>query len=301
MSAAGPPQGARPPGGVRRAATLGGKPSASTRTMAPGTIAVWTLLLLGGIVMVMPFVYMLAASFKFNHEIYELSLLPREATLDNYRRLFERSGFPRWFGNSLLIATVTTASVLFFDSLVGYTLAKFRFRGRYLVFIAILSTLMIPTEMLVLPWYSMARSFGWLDTYWGVAFPGLMTGFGTFLMKQFFEGVPDDLLDAGRLDGLNEFQVWWQVALPLVTPALSALAIFTFLGNWTAFLWPLIAITDRNLYTLPVGLASFSGEFQTEWEMVMTGASVATIPTILVFLLLQRYIIRGISLAGLKA
>ena len=189
--------------------------------------------------------------------------------------------------------------MLFFDSLVGYTLAKFRFRGRYLVFVAILSTLMIPTEMLVLPWYSMAKTFGWLDTYWGIAFPGLMTGFGTFLMKQFFEGVPDELLDAGRLDGLNEFQVWWQVAMPLVTPALSALAIFTFLGNWTAFLWPLIAITDRNLYTLPVGLASFSGEFQTEWEMVMTGASVATIPTILVFLLLQRYIIRGIvALAG---
>jgi len=271
------------------------------RKTAPGHIAAWTLLLLGGIVMVMPFVFMLAASFKYNNEIYELSLLPHEPTLDNYRRLFERSGFLRWFGNSLLIGTLTTASVLFFDSLVGYTLAKFRFRGRYLVFVAILSTLMIPTEMLVLPWYSMARTFGWLDTYWGVAFPGLMTGFGTFLMKQFFEGVPDDLLDAGRLDGLNEFQVWWQVAMPLVAPALSALAIFTFLGNWTAFLWPLIVITDRNLYTLPVGLASFSGEFQTEWEMVMTGASVATIPTILVFLLLQRYIIRGIAMAGLKA
>jgi multiple sugar transport system permease protein len=111
----------------------------------------------------------------------------------------------------------------------------------------------------------------------GDRFPGLMTGFGVFLMKQFFEGVPDELLDAARIDGLNEFQVWWQVAMPLVTPALSALAIFTFLGNWTAFLWPLICITDRNLYTLPVGLASFSGEFQTEWEMVMTGASVATI------------------------
>ena len=272
-----------------------------TRRMAPGHVTAWTLLFLGGIVMVMPFVYMLAASFKFNNEIYELSLLPREPTLDNYRRLFERSGFVRWFMNSLVIGTVTTASVLFFDSLVGYTLAKFRFRGRYLVFVAILSTLMIPTEMLVLPWYSMAKNFGWLDTYWGIAFPGLMTGFGTFLMKQFFEGVPDDLLDAGRLDGLNEFQVWWQVAMPLVTPALSALAIFTFLGNWTAFLWPLIVITDRNLYTLPVGISSFSGEFQTEWEMVMTGASVATIPTILVFLLLQRYIIRGIALAGLKA
>ncbi len=167
------------------------------RRMAPGSIVAWTLLFLGGIVMVMPFAYMLGASFKLNNEIYELSLLPREPTLDNYRRLFERSGFPRWFMNSLLIGTVTTASVLFFDSLVGYTLAKFRFRGRYLVFVAILSTLMIPTEMLVLPWYSMARNFGWLDTYWGVAFPGLMTGFGTFLMKQFFEGVPDDLLDAG--------------------------------------------------------------------------------------------------------
>ena len=272
-----------------------------TRRIAPERVITWTLLFLGGIVMVIPFAYMLGASFKPNNEIYELSLLPHEPTLDNYRRLLERSGFPRWFGNSLLVGTVTTASVLFFDSLVGYTLAKFRFRGRYLVFVAILSTLMIPTEMLVLPWYSMAKTFGWLDTYWGIAFPGLMTGFGTFLMKQFFESVPDDLLDAGRLDGLNEFQVWWQVAMPLVTPALSALAIFTFLGNWTAFLWPLIAITDRNLYTLPVGLASFSGEFQTEWEMVMTGASVATIPTILVFLLLQRYIIRGIVLAGLKA
>jgi len=267
----------------------------------PAKVVTWTLLLLGGIVMVIPFAYMLGASLKLNNEIYEFSLLPRAPTLDNYRRLFERSGFLRWFVNSLLIGTAVTASVLFFDSLVGYTLAKFRFRGRYVVFVAILSTLMIPTEMLVLPWYSMARTFGWLDTYWGIAFPGLMTGFGVFLMKQFFESVPDELLDAARLDGLNEFQVWWQVAMPLVTPALSALAIFTFLGNWTAFLWPLIAITDRNLYTVPVGLASFSGEFQTEWEMVMTGASVATIPTIIVFLLLQRYIIRGIALAGLKA
>ncbi len=269
--------------------------------MAPAGIVAWTLLFLGGVAMMMPFVYMLSGSFKPNNEIYELSLLPHEPTLDNYRRLFERSGFLRWFANSLLIGTVTTASVVFFDSLVGYTLAKFRFRGRYLVFVAILSTLMIPTEMLVLPWYSMAKNLGWLDTYWGIAFPGLMTGFGTFLMKQFFEDVPDELLDAARLDGLNEFHVWWQVAMPLVVPAMSALAIFTFLGNWTAFLWPLIAISDRNLYTLPVGIASFSGEFQTEWEMVMTGASVATIPTILVFLLLQRYIIRGIALAGLKA
>ena len=266
----------------------------------PGRIVVWTFLFLGGALMVMPFVYMLSTSLKQNVEVYQLSLLPRAPTLANYRRLAAASGFPRWFLNSLVIAVLTTLSVLFFDSLVGYTLAKFRFRGRRLVFLAILSTLMIPTEMLVLPWYVMSKNLGWLDTYWGIMFPGMMTGFGTFLMKQFFESVPDELLEAGRVDGLGEFQIWWRIAMPLVGPALSALAIFTFLGNWTAFLWPLISTTKRELYTLPVGLASFSGEFQTEWEMVMTGASVATVPMLLVFIVLQKYIIRGVMLAGLK-
>ena len=270
------------------------------RRIAPGSIATWTLLFLGGIVMVMPFVYMLSTSLKSNAEVYELSLLPRAPTLANYQRLAGASGFPRWFLNSLAIAVVTTASVLFFDSLVGYTLAKFRFRGRRLVFVAILSTLMVPTEMLVLPWYVMSKNLGWLDTYWGIMFPGMMTGFGTFLMKQFFESVPDELLEAGRVDGLGEFQIWWRIAMPLVGPALSALAIFTFLGNWTAVLWPLIAITNRDLYTLPVGLASFSGEFQREWEMVMAGASVATLPVLLLFVLLQKYIVRGVMLAGIK-
>jgi multiple sugar transport system permease protein len=271
-----------------------GSPGRPTRAI------VWTLLLLGGVLMVMPFVYMLSTSLKQNVEVYELSLLPRAPTLANYRRLAAASGFPRWFLNSLVIAVLTTVSVLFFDSLVGYTLAKFRFRGRRLVFLAILSTLMIPTEMLVLPWYVMSKNLGWLDTYWGIMFPGMMTGFGTFLMKQFFESVPDELLEAARVDGLGEFGIWWRIAMPLVGPALSALAIFTFLGNWTAFLWPLISTTKRELYTLPVGLASFSGEFQTEWEMVMTGASVATLPMLLVFIALQKYIVRGVMLAGLK-
>jgi ABC-type glycerol-3-phosphate transport system permease component len=266
----------------------------------PGRIVAWTCLFLGGVVMVLPFITMLATSLKDNSEVYELSLLPHHPTLDNYAALFAKTAFLRWFASSLLTATATTLSVLFFDSLVGYTLAKFRFRGRGIVFIAILSTLMIPTEMLVIPWYIMAKTMGWLDTYWGIIFPGLMTGFGTFLMRQFFATVPDDLIAAARLDGLNEFQIWWQVALPLVTPALSALAILVFLGNWTAFLWPLIVTSSKSLYTIPVGLAAFSGEFQTEWEMVMTGASVATLPVLLVFILLQKYIISGMMLAGLK-
>jgi len=261
---------------------------------------VYVLLALGGIIMIFPFVWMIATSFKQPWDVYNLSIIPPEVTFNNYIRLLEGSNFPRWFFNSFVVGTLVTFSVLFFDSLVGYTLCKFNFKGKNIIFILILSTLMIPTEMLVIPWYIMSNKLGWVNTYWGIMFPGIMTGFGTFLMRQFFQGVPDELLDAARIDGLNEFQIWWKVAMPLVKPAISALAIFTFLGNWNAFLWPLIVISKTELYTLPVGLAFFSGEFQTEWEMVMTGASVATIPVLIVFLIFQKQIIKGIALSGLK-
>jgi len=266
----------------------------------PGRIIAWTLLFLGGIVMVTPLLFMLSTSLKDASQVYDLRVIPQAPTLDNYFEILSDGRFTRWFINSMIVAVIVTVSNVFFDSLVGYTLAKFRFRGRYIVFIAILSTLMIPTEMLVLPWYLMASQFGWLDSYWGIMFPGMMTAFGTFLMKQFFEGVPDDFLEAARIDGLNEFTIWWKIAMPLVTPALSALAIFTFLGNWTAFFWPLIVTTSADLYTLPVGLSSFAVEQSIQWEKIMTGASIATLPTLVIFLLLQRYIVRGVMLAGLK-
>jgi len=267
---------------------------------APGRIVAWLLLLAGGLLMLTPLLFMFSTSLKDSADIYDLRLIPTAPTLDNYKTVLSDGRFLRWFWNSLAIATIVTLSNVFFDSLVGYTLAKFQFRGRYLVFLAILSTLMIPTEMLVIPWYVMAKNFGWLDSYWGIMFPGMMTAFGTFLMKQFFETVPNDFLEAARVDGLNEFAIFWRIALPLVTPALSALAIFTFLSNWTAFIWPLIVTTSKELYTLPVGLASFAVESQIQWELIMTGAALATLPTLTVFLLLQRYIVRGVVLAGLK-
>ncbi|TQI74308.1 carbohydrate ABC transporter membrane protein 2 (CUT1 family) [Bosea sp. AK1] len=266
----------------------------------PGRIITWLLLFGGGLLMVTPLVFMFATSLKDSSEIYDLAFFPAHPTLGNYVTVLSDGRFLRWFANSFGIATAVTLSNVFFDSLVGYTLAKFQFRGRYLVFIAILSTLMIPTEMLVIPWYVMAKNFGWLDSYWGIMFPGMMTAFGTFLMKQFFETVPNDFLEAARIDGLNEFAIFWRIAMPLVTPALSALAIFTFLSNWTAFIWPLIVTTSKELYTLPVGLTSFAVESQVQWELIMTGAALATLPTLTVFLLLQRYIVRGVVLAGLK-
>jgi len=265
-----------------------------------GQIIRWTLLFLGGILMVMPIVYMLSTSLKWPHEVYNVNLWPEEPTLENYTFVLEDGRFYGWMINSTVIAIITTISNVMFDSLVGYTLCKFRFPGRYIIFIAILSTLMIPTEMLVIPWYLMSQQFGWLDTYWGIMFPGLMTAFGTFLMKQFFETVPDDFIEAARIDGMNELQIWWTVAMPLVRPALAALAIFVFLGNWTAFIWPLIVTNSWDMYTLPVGLSTFGDEADVAWELIMTGAAISTIPTLVVFLIFQRFIIQGVAMAGLK-
>jgi len=277
------------------------KPAATFgANIRPGRIVAWTLLLIGGLIMVTPLLFMFSTSLKTAGQVYDLRIIPAAPTLENYVKVLSDGRFMRWFFNSSFVAVTVTLSNVFFDSLVGYTLAKFEFRGRYLIFLAILSTLMIPTEMLVIPWYLMSSQLGWLDSYWGIMFPGMMTAFGTFLMKQFFDTIPNDFLEAARIDGLNEFQIWWKVAMPLVTPALSALAIFTFLGNWTAFFWPLIVTTSRELYTLPVGLSSFAVEQSIQWEMIMTGAAIATLPTLIVFLVLQRYIVRGVMLAGLK-
>jgi multiple sugar transport system permease protein len=265
------------------------------------TIALYTGLTVLGVVMVFPFLWMISTSFKEPADIYTLSLLPTRPTLNNY--VIALTGFPfaRWFANSLLVAGATTLSVAFFDSLTGYVLAKLEFPFKTVIFVVILCTLMVPTEMLVIPWYILSVDYHWTDTYWGIMFPGVISAFGVFLMRQFMQTVPNELLDAGRIDGLGEFGLYWRVALPLVRPAMAALCILTFLGNWNAFLWPLIVIQDPLLRTLPVGLSQFSyGEAGSRWELIMTGASIATIPVLIGFAIFQRQIIRGVALTGLK-
>ena len=257
------------------------------------------LLTLGSIVMLFPFLWMLLTSLKPLSEIFNLSLLPEDPTLANYRDILFDSPFPKWFWNSLVVAGITTLSVLFFDSLVGYTLAKLAFPGKKIIFVLILSTLMVPTEMLMIPWDDMSARFGLINTYTGLLFPGLMTAFGIFLTRQFFETVPDELLDAGRIDGLSEFGLFWRVALPLVRQALAALAILTFLGNWNAFLWPLIVTQDRSMYTIPVGVALFSGEAGSQWNLITAAASLSVFPVLIVFAFFQRQIIEGAVRSGI--
>jgi multiple sugar transport system permease protein len=260
----------------------------------------YLILLIGGLGMIFPFIWMAVSSIKQASDIYNISLIPKNPTLDNYREVLQNTEYVRWFLNSLIIATVTTASVAFFDSLAGYTLAKFNFPGRSFIFIAILSTLMVPTEMLVIPWYVLSIEMKWTDSYWGIMFPGVISAFGVFLMRQFFSGVPNDLIDAARLDGFSEFRIFWKIALPLVKPAVAALCIFTFLGNWNAYIWPLIVTRSEEMRTLPVGIAFFSSEAASAFHLIMAAASLATIPVLLVFIIFQKQIIKGITLTGLK-
>lgn len=254
----------------------------------------------GALIMVFPFVWMLLTSFKTLPEIFSLTWLPERPTLANYIEILTEYPFGRWFLNSVISATVTTLSVLVFCSLTGYTLAKLDFPGKGVVFLIILATMFVPTEMLVLPWYSWSVRFGWVDTYWGIMFPGMMSAFGVFLMRQFFQVVPKDLLDAARVDGLSEFGVFWRVALPLVKSSLAALAILSFLGNWNAFLWPLIVTSRADMFTLPVGVAMFSGEAGLHWNLITAGATLSVFPVLIVFAVFQRHIIETIALSGVK-
>ena len=277
------------------------KSSAVRRPANMGQILRWLLLFIGGVLMVMPIAYMMSTSLKWPHEVYNLKLIPDEPHLENYTFVLEDGRFFGWFWNSIIIATITTISNVLFDSLVGYALCKFRFPGRYIIFIAILSTLMIPTEMLVIPWYLMSQAFGWLDSYWGIMFPGLMTAFGTFLMKQFFETVPDDFIEAARIDGLNELQIWWTVAMPLVRPALAALAIFVFLGNWTAFIWPLIVTNSPETRPLTVGLSIFGApENGVDISVISAATLMSVAPLLIAFLIFQRQFVQAFLRAGIK-
>ena len=254
--------------------------------------------------MIVPFMWMISTSFKPEKEILRRNVFPVEPTLDNYSDVINKTDLPLWYKNSFIVAVMSTVSVAFFDSLAGFVFAKYNFPGKRPIFIIFLTSLMVPTEMLLIPWFIMSSNppigATWVDTYWGIAFPGVITASGIFLMRQFMQGVPDELLDAGRIDGVSEFGLYWRVAVPLSLPAIGALCIFNFLGNWNAFIWPLIATTRSEMFTLPVGIQQFSSEADTPWNLIMTGASLSVVPLLIVVIIFQRYIIEGIALTGLK-
>ena len=272
---------------------------------ALGQAAVYGLLTIGALAMVLPFAWMVSTSLKPYEEAYTSAFFPSRVSFDAYVDAWAsnriQSMFPRWYLNSAIVSAIAVASSAFFCSLAGYAFSRYRFPGYGVMFTLVLSTMMIPTEMLVLPWYQFMVDLRWANTYQGLLWPMMMGGFGIFLMKQFIDGVPTDLMDAATVDGVSEFGIFLRIVLPLVRPALAALCILNFLGAWNDFLWPLIVISRRQMWTVSLGIGSFGGELTTEYNLQMAAATIASIPVITIFLFFQRQIIEGIALTGLKA
>ena len=221
--------------------------------------------------------------------------------MDNYERLFQRLDFPRFFWNSTVIAVMITVANLLFCSMVGYALAKLKFAGRELILVLVLATLLVPGSVIIAPLFVLMSRMNLVDTYWAVILPAAAGPLGVFLMRQFMMSIPDELLEAARVDGASEFYIFRRIVLPLSASALAALGILTFLPSWNALLWPLIVLTSEENYTLPVALAIFArGQFQADYGLLMAGAVVLVLPVIIVFLFLQKRFTQSVAMTGLK-
>jgi multiple sugar transport system permease protein len=260
------------------------------------------LLLLFAAATLAPLLWMVSASFMPEGEANTEppQLLPSRPTLDHYEELFTRLDLGRQLSNSLFLATSVTLISLLFNSMAGYAFAKLRFPGRDRLFGLLLAAMVIPAQVAMLPLFLLLKNLGLVNTYWGVIVPGLASILGIFLMRQYALSVPEELLDAARMDGAGEFRIFWNIVLPLCRPVLVTLALFQFLNTWNDFMWPLIVLTDDSRYTLPVALANLTGEHVLDTELMMAGAVLTTLPVLLLFLFLQRQYIAGITMGGVK-
>lgn len=264
---------------------------------------VYVLLALGLVTVVAPFLWMLLGSIKTQAELARIppTWLPEAPTWNNYATLFSQLNFPVYFLNSVIIAVSVTVLNLLFCSMLGYALAKLKFTGKHVIFLLVLGTLMVPGAVTLVPLFILMSKLHLVNSLSAVILPEAAAATGVFLMRQFMLDIPDELLDAGRVDGASEFYIFSRLVLPLSGPALATLTILTFLGSWNDFLWPLIVLTSDQKYNLPVALATFAvGQHTVDTGLLMAGAVVVVIPVIVVFLLLQRYFTQGIVMTGLK-
>lgn len=250
----------------------------------------------------LPLLWMLSVSLMAPGEASSVPppFLPGEPTLDNYRALFAREGMGRYLFNSLFVAGAITVVSLALNVMAGYAFAKLRFAGRERLFQALIATLVIPAQVAMLPLFLLLKSLGLVNSYGGVIVPAMAGVFGIFLVRQYARSIPDELLEAARIDGAGEPRIFVGIVLPLLKPVLVTLAIFTFLASWNDFMWPLIVLADQGLYTLPVALAALSREHVQDSELMMAGSVVTVLPVLLLFLALQPYYLKGLLLGSVK-
>lgn len=266
------------------------------------TALLYLALAIGAVLTLLPLLWMVSASLMPAGEATALPprLWPSAVTFEHYTALFTRLNLARSLANSALLAVAVTVISLLLNSMAGYAFAKFRFRGRDFVFRGLLAALVIPGQVAMLPLFLMLKELGCINTYWGVIIPGMASIFGIFLVRQYALSIPDSLLDAARIDGAGELRIYWSLVVPACRPILVSLAIFTFMGTWNDFLWPLIVLTDSDRYTLPVAVANLVGEHVQDTELMMAGAVLTVLPVVVLFMALQRYYIEGILSGGLK-
>jgi multiple sugar transport system permease protein len=266
-------------------------------------LVLYAALIAGLVVMIGPFLWMALSSFKPEAEIRANppTFWPESPTGGSYQVLFDRLDFPTYFTNSVVVAVLTTVGNLLFCSAAGYALAKLHFPGKRLLFLIVLGTIMVPSIVTMVPLFVVSSNLNLVNSLAGLILPFLAQAFGVFLMRQFILSIPNDLLEAARIDGAGELRIYWQIVLPLCKPALATLGILTFLASWNNFLWPLVAATTEDNYTLPVALALYAiGENQTRYDLLLAGSVVIVLPVLIVFIALQRYFVRGIATTGLK-
>jgi multiple sugar transport system permease protein len=264
----------------------------------------WTvgiLLTLGGLLMLLPFVWMILSSFKLEAEVKQIppTLWPQQFTLENFRNLFDNMAFGVYLKNTLIIVLFSFFG-LFLNAMAGYGFAKFQFKGRGVLFYLVLATMMIPGQVTMIPVYLILNQMNLTNTMAGIVLPGLVGAFAIFLFRQFMMTIPDELLEATRLDGAGEFRTFLQIVLPISTPILAVQAILTFIGGWNSFLWPLIIANDEKLYTLSVGLSLLKGQNESQYALQMAGSAFMVVPIIVIFIIFQKYIIDNYTISGIK-
>lgn len=265
----------------------------------------WMYLLLGAIafVMLFPLIWLISTAFKSPSEnIFQFppQLFPAQPTFQNFLTVWQNNPFGQYLFNSTFIAILAVSLNLLFCSLAAYPLARLDFRGKELIFTGVISTIMIPFQIVMIPLYILIVQLGLRNTYLGVIFPDIASAFGIFLLRQAFMGVPKELEEAARMDGCSELGLWWNVMLPAIRPALVTLAIFVFIGSWSDFLWPLIVLDRPEYYTLPLGVANLAGTFSLDWRLIAAGSVISIAPILLLFLFLQRYIVPTDAGSGVK-
>ena len=271
----------------------------AARLSLPAGAALYAALILGSLVMVAPFFIMLGVSLWPNEAFLARRFPLSQITLNNYVEAFRVLPFGRYFLNSTIVTVTVTVLQILISSLAAFAFARLRFRGREAIFLLYLATLMIPVQVTLISNFLIIKNLGWYNTYLALIVPSLFSALSTFLLRQYYRGIPLDLDEAARMDGASSLRIWWQVIVPLSWPVMAALAIFTFQATWNDFLWPLIVTGSDEMRTIPIGLSYFVGQYSTAWNLLMAGSVLALLPVLVVYFLAQKTFVQGITLTGM--